>query len=40
MFGGRQEMSAVFVPEIYVKAQAQYVKSFFNQNGNLGKIKS
>lgn len=33
LYGGRQEMSAVFVPEIYVKAQQQYVQSFFNQNG-------
>ncbi len=26
-------MSAVFVPEVYVKAQRKYVQSFFSQNG-------
>lgn len=33
LFGGKQAMSAVFVPAIYNKAQEQYVKAFFNQNG-------
>ena len=33
LFGGKQEMSAVFVPAIYIKAQEQYVMSFFKQNG-------
>ncbi len=33
LFGGKHEMSAVFVPEFYVKAQKQYVNSFFKQNG-------
>lgn len=33
LFGGRQEMSAVFVPAFYSKAQQQYVESFFKQNG-------
>ena len=36
LFGGRQEMSAVFVPEIYTKAQRKYVESFFKQNGYIG----
>ena len=29
-------MSAVFVPQIYEKAQSQYVQSFFSQNGYIG----
>lgn len=33
LFGGKSEMSAVFVPAIYIKAQEQYVMSFFKQNG-------
>ena len=33
LFGGRQVMSAVFVPAIFTKAQQQYVSSFFKQNG-------
>lgn len=36
LFGGKQEMSAVFVPEFYAKAQKQYVDSFFKQNGYIG----
>ena len=29
-------MSAVFVPNIYTKAQEQYVIAFFKQNGYVG----
>lgn len=38
LYGGKQEQSAVFVPEIYTKAQKQYVESFFKQNGYIGII--
>jgi hypothetical protein len=37
LFGGRQVMSAVFVPSIFTKAQQQYAMSFFKQNGYIGK---
>ena len=36
LFGGKQEMSAVFLPEFYHKAQKKYVDSFFKQNGYIG----
>ena len=29
-------MSAVFVPEIYTKAQQKYIESFFKQNAYIG----
>jgi hypothetical protein len=38
LFGGRQEMSAVFVPDIYTQAQQKYVESFFKQNGYIGEL--
>jgi Ca2+-binding EF-hand superfamily protein len=31
--GGRQSLSAVFVPEFFTKAQRQYVEAFLRQNG-------
>ncbi|CAF0946717.1 unnamed protein product [Brachionus calyciflorus] len=33
LYGGRQVATAVFVPQIFIKAQEQYVLSFFKQNG-------
>ncbi len=29
LIGGRNEMSAVFVPEYYTKAQQKYIESLF-----------
>jgi hypothetical protein len=36
--GGKQDMSATFIPQFYVKAQEQYVESFFKQNGYIGEL--
>ncbi|RNA34867.1 E3 UFM1- ligase 1 [Brachionus plicatilis] len=33
LFGSRQIASAVYVPEFFTKAQDQYIKAFFKQNG-------
>ena len=33
MIGGRQVASAVFIPAFFLKAQEQYIQSFFKQNG-------
>jgi len=35
---GRNE-KAVFVPEIYSKAQTGYIDSFFQENGYIGKFR-
>jgi hypothetical protein len=37
LIGGRQEMSAIFVPIFFTKAQQKFVESFFKQNGYIGK---
>lgn len=34
--GGKQETSAIFIPEFYAKAQRQYIDSYFKQNGFIG----
>ena len=39
MVGGRQDKT-LFVPDIYTKAQNEYVDNFLKQNGYLGKFYS
>lgn len=38
LHGGRQALSAVYVPDFFVKAQKQYVEAFLKQNGYIGKL--
>jgi hypothetical protein len=33
LFGGRQALSAVYVPDFFTRAQKQYVEAFIKQNG-------
>lgn len=37
--GGRQDKT-VYVPDLYTRAQNQWIDSFFKQNGYLGMIKN